>query len=270
MKLNRRDVVVGGLAAMATGASGFSAHAAASSYFAGTAVDNGVTYRTTNFAKIDKKWHRQVVKYKSSEPVGTVVVDTSHHFLYLIIENKTAIRYGVGVGREGFKWFGRANDRPQGAVAEMDAAAGDARAPSRNCRYSSKAARRRTRSAPAPCTCSATASIPAIASTARWSRGSIGTDASSGCIRMFNEERHRSLPALPDRHRRAGSAAHRRPGARRDERSGRMTGFRCRLPAPAVLACALALVASCTSTKLEEPRPAAECRRPDQRPGAGL
>ncbi len=52
----------------------------ASSYFAGTAVDNGVTFRKTNFAKIDKKWHRQVVKYFSSEPLGTVVVDTATTF----------------------------------------------------------------------------------------------------------------------------------------------------------------------------------------------
>ncbi len=109
MKLNRREVVLGGLASLAVGASGFSAHAAASSYFAGTAVDNGVTYKKTNFAKIDPQWHKQIVKYKSSEPAGTIVVDTQHHFLYLIIENQTAIRYGVGVGREGFQWFGRAN-----------------------------------------------------------------------------------------------------------------------------------------------------------------
>ncbi|RUW77395.1 L,D-transpeptidase, partial [Mesorhizobium sp. M4B.F.Ca.ET.049.02.1.2] len=73
-----------------------------------TATDNNFVYRKTNFAKIDKRWHRQIVKYFSSESVGTVVVDTRHHFLYLIMENKTAIRYGVGVGKEGFKWYGRA------------------------------------------------------------------------------------------------------------------------------------------------------------------
>jgi lipoprotein-anchoring transpeptidase ErfK/SrfK len=109
MQLTRREVVLGGLALMAAGPGLSKAQAAAPSFFAGTAVDNGVTYRLTNFAKIDKKWHKQVVKYKSSEPAGTVVVDTQHHFLYLILENQTAIRYGVGVGREGFKWYGRAN-----------------------------------------------------------------------------------------------------------------------------------------------------------------
>jgi lipoprotein-anchoring transpeptidase ErfK/SrfK len=108
MVLTRRDFVVGGLALFGAGALQNPVFAQAASYFAGTAVDNDVIYRKTNFAKIDKKWQRQVVKYFSSEPVGTVVVDTRHHFLYLILENKTAIRYGVGVGREGFQWFGRA------------------------------------------------------------------------------------------------------------------------------------------------------------------
>jgi lipoprotein-anchoring transpeptidase ErfK/SrfK len=112
MTLTRRDVLTSGLAAVAASAISTPAWSATAkkntSYFAGTAVDNGVTFRTTNFAKINQKWHKQVVKYFSEEPQGTVVVDTRHHFLYLIMENKTAIRYGVGVGREGFKWYGRA------------------------------------------------------------------------------------------------------------------------------------------------------------------
>ncbi|MBA3446462.1 MAG: L,D-transpeptidase, partial [Pseudaminobacter sp.] len=99
MVLTRRDLVLGGLAVAAASVAGVPARAAAPSYFSGTAQDNGVTFRKTNFARIDKKWHRQIVKYFSSEPVGTIVVDTKNHFLYVIMENKTAIRYGVGVGR---------------------------------------------------------------------------------------------------------------------------------------------------------------------------
>jgi lipoprotein-anchoring transpeptidase ErfK/SrfK len=106
MRVTRRDLLAGGLACAAAGA--FPMPALAKSYFAGTAVDNGVTYRTTNFKMIDPKWHKQVVKYFSQESPGTVVIDTMHHMLYLIMENKTAIRYGVGVGKEGFKWYGRA------------------------------------------------------------------------------------------------------------------------------------------------------------------
>jgi lipoprotein-anchoring transpeptidase ErfK/SrfK len=111
MITTRREVMAGGLAAMVAAAGGrpvWTAAADANAYFAGTASDNGVTYRATNFRKINRKWHKQVVKYFSSEPQGTVVVDTVNHMLYLIMENKTAIRYGVGVGRDGFKWYGRA------------------------------------------------------------------------------------------------------------------------------------------------------------------
>jgi lipoprotein-anchoring transpeptidase ErfK/SrfK len=105
--ISRRDFVLGGVAAVAAASLPATGWAAADSYFAGTLTDNGVTFRATNFKKIDKKWQRQVVKFQSSEPQGTIVVDTRNHFLYLIMENKTAIRYGVGVGKEGFQWFGR-------------------------------------------------------------------------------------------------------------------------------------------------------------------
>ncbi|MBO0347013.1 L,D-transpeptidase [Roseibium limicola] len=81
---------------------------AASAYFSGFDADNGFRYRQTNFDKIDPAWHRQMVKYFSEERPGTVVVDTRNHFLYVVWENNTALRYGVGVGREGFKWYGRA------------------------------------------------------------------------------------------------------------------------------------------------------------------
>ena len=88
--------------------SGTASSAQASAYFAGAVDDNGFSYRKTNFGRIDPVWHRQMVQYYSSEPAGTVVVDTQNHFLYWVVENQTAMRYGVGVGREGFQWFGRA------------------------------------------------------------------------------------------------------------------------------------------------------------------
>ena len=77
-------------------------------FFHGTVADHGFDFRKTNFDKIDKAWHRQLVNYPSTEAPGTVVVDTAHHFLYVIFENQTALRYGVGVGKEGFQWFGQA------------------------------------------------------------------------------------------------------------------------------------------------------------------
>ncbi|WP_417687170.1 L,D-transpeptidase [Roseibium sp.] len=110
MSLSRREVLLGGgtiAASVMMGTPAFS-NAAANAYFTGYREDNGFRYRVTNFDKIDPVWRKQMVKYFSPEPPGTVVVDTRNHFLYVVWENNTALRYGVGVGREGFQWFGRA------------------------------------------------------------------------------------------------------------------------------------------------------------------
>ncbi len=56
---------------------------------------------------IGKEWLRQIVDFESSLPVGSVLVDTGDRFLYYILEDGKAMRYGVGVGREGFEWTGR-------------------------------------------------------------------------------------------------------------------------------------------------------------------
>jgi lipoprotein-anchoring transpeptidase ErfK/SrfK len=52
------------------------------------------------------EFRRQMVRYNSGEAPGTIIIDTSRHFLYLIQNNGQAIRYGVGVGRTGFGWKG--------------------------------------------------------------------------------------------------------------------------------------------------------------------
>ena len=58
-------------------------------------------------AQLAPRLRRQEVEYPTSEAVGTIIVDTSNTFLYLITGNGRAIRYGIGVGREGFTWSGR-------------------------------------------------------------------------------------------------------------------------------------------------------------------
>ena len=155
-------------------------------FFTGNLSDGGHVVPGTNFASIDRKWQRQMVKYFSSEPQGTIVIDTKNHYLYMIWENNTAIRYGVGVGREGFQWFGRAN------VARR------ARWP----RWVPPE-EMRVRQPELPKLMEGGAKNPLGAralylhdekgdtgyrvhgTTKPWS---IGTDASSGCIRMFNED----------------------------------------------------------------------------------
>ena len=49
---------------------------------------------------------RQIVAYTTREAPGTVVIDTPHTYLYLVLGNGRAIRYGIGVGRDGFTWSG--------------------------------------------------------------------------------------------------------------------------------------------------------------------
>jgi len=49
---------------------------------------------------------RTIVDYRTREPVGTLVIDTANTYLYLVLANGKAMRYGIGVGREGFTWAG--------------------------------------------------------------------------------------------------------------------------------------------------------------------
>src|ERR1700733_6888681 len=56
----------------------------------------------------DSAWARKVVAYPSPEPPGTIIVDPGAHFLYLVQPGGQAIRYGAGVGAEGFLWNGMA------------------------------------------------------------------------------------------------------------------------------------------------------------------
>jgi lipoprotein-anchoring transpeptidase ErfK/SrfK len=55
---------------------------------------------------VDPKYDRQLVDYRSEEKPGTIVIDTPHHFLFLVQDSGKAMRYGIGVGRPGFTWEG--------------------------------------------------------------------------------------------------------------------------------------------------------------------
>jgi lipoprotein-anchoring transpeptidase ErfK/SrfK len=55
---------------------------------------------------LDPKYEKQVVSYDGREKAGTIVVDTPNKFLYLVQGDGRALRYGIGVGRPGFTWSG--------------------------------------------------------------------------------------------------------------------------------------------------------------------
>jgi lipoprotein-anchoring transpeptidase ErfK/SrfK len=64
---------------------------------------------TDDSAELPARFKRQVVDYRTSETPGTIVIDTPNTYLYLVLGNGRAMRYGIGVGREGFTWAGTQN-----------------------------------------------------------------------------------------------------------------------------------------------------------------
>ncbi len=68
---------------------------------AGCATTAPVQSRT-----VDPAYRRTVVDYDTREPPGTILVDPGNHFLYAVQTGGQALRYGVGVGGEGFGWSG--------------------------------------------------------------------------------------------------------------------------------------------------------------------
>ena len=59
--------------------------------------------------QLDPKFLPQQVAYDGSEKPGTIVIDSGQKFLYLVMASGQARRYGVGVGKEGFGWTGTHN-----------------------------------------------------------------------------------------------------------------------------------------------------------------
>jgi lipoprotein-anchoring transpeptidase ErfK/SrfK len=85
------------------GGGGYGAPAYGDQQYSGRALypDQVSPYRVVPY-----EFQRQMVAYTTGEAPGTVVIDTRRKFLYLVLGNGQAIRYGVGVGRQGFGWSG--------------------------------------------------------------------------------------------------------------------------------------------------------------------
>ena len=56
--------------------------------------------------QLPERFQRQLVDYPTNQPAGTIVIDTPNTYLYLVMGHGKALRYGIGVGREGFTWTG--------------------------------------------------------------------------------------------------------------------------------------------------------------------
>lgn len=72
-------------------------------------VDNDFALAAIPVQQINKRFLRQEVRYSSREKVGTIIVDPHNKFLYLTMPGGRAMRYGIGVGKAGFEWSGSAH-----------------------------------------------------------------------------------------------------------------------------------------------------------------
>jgi lipoprotein-anchoring transpeptidase ErfK/SrfK len=91
----------GALSTSSFGGSGSAANYAAKS-------DGGYDLPAIDVSNLDPAMLRQVVDYRTREPVGTIVVDTAARHLYLVEPNGKAMRYGIGVGKAGLAFAGNA------------------------------------------------------------------------------------------------------------------------------------------------------------------
>jgi lipoprotein-anchoring transpeptidase ErfK/SrfK len=114
-KLNRRLATshLLALGALAVGALELAAPASATPLFAlvttgqpAPMVQAAPEDNQGSAAELPARLRRQVVSYPTREPPGTVIIDTPNTYLYYVLGGGQAIRYGIGVGRDGFTWSG--------------------------------------------------------------------------------------------------------------------------------------------------------------------
>jgi lipoprotein-anchoring transpeptidase ErfK/SrfK len=75
----------------------------------GAVEDNGLQVPAIPIEQVPADYQRQMVSYESDQPVGTIIIDPSTKHLYLITSKTKALRYGIAVGRAGFGWSGTAD-----------------------------------------------------------------------------------------------------------------------------------------------------------------
>lgn len=158
----------------------------------GTVMDDGRMVPPIPIEQVDSRLLRQEVPYDTDESRGTIVVDTQARYLYLVLGNGRAMRYGVGIGREGHAWSGRGTIRykekwprwtPTGEMVKNDS----------DLRQISAARGGLVGGVNNPLGARALYiytggkdSLYRVHGTPDWQ--SIGKETSSGCIRMFNQD----------------------------------------------------------------------------------
>jgi lipoprotein-anchoring transpeptidase ErfK/SrfK len=103
--ISRRSLLLGALGTTAV-ASSAKAESAMSAFMDSIGLDPATASRQG--FRIDRQWMPQTVSYSGRERAGTIVIDVANKYLYHVEEGGTARRYGIGVGRDGFRWSGAA------------------------------------------------------------------------------------------------------------------------------------------------------------------
>jgi len=98
--MNRRDILLAGLAA---GLISMSKRALAS--------DEPFQISEAEINQVPKRFRRRKVNVALDYPPGTIVIDTASKYLFFVLDDGRAMRYGIGVGRQGFSWAGTATIR---------------------------------------------------------------------------------------------------------------------------------------------------------------
>lgn len=102
-RVTRRGVLQAAMSATLVGVSGSIALAAADD------PDDPYPLPPFDYRKLPAAFRRTTVSYSGNHWPGTVIVDTSARQLYLVLENGAALRFGCAVGRDGFRWAGLAD-----------------------------------------------------------------------------------------------------------------------------------------------------------------
>ncbi|MGO4437166.1 L,D-transpeptidase [Rhizobium sp. RAF56] len=74
----------------------------------GVTPDAGFSLPAIPIQRVKPEFRRQIVSYQSDERPGTIIVNTRERHLYYVLGNNEAVRYGIGVGKQGFAWAGTA------------------------------------------------------------------------------------------------------------------------------------------------------------------
>ncbi|MBL0402819.1 L,D-transpeptidase [Microvirga aerilata] len=156
----------------------------------GPRLDEPHPLPATDISEVDPRFLRREVAYYGREEPGTIVVDTTARYLYLVREGGRAIRYGIGVGKEGLAWSGRARVGRKAAWPRWTPTpAMIRREPERNAKWAGGMEGGLDNPLGARALYLYDNGVDTLyrihGTTEPWS---IGQSVSSGCIRMFNQD----------------------------------------------------------------------------------